>query len=56
MSDEHINKKMDKALVLFHQHMDAFIDLGAHQGKGGRAIENWDIPKLELIQSVVPNI
>ena len=56
VSDEHINKKMNEALALFHQHKDAFIDLGAHQGKGGRVIENWHIPKLELMQSVVPNI
>ena len=49
VSDEHINKKMDEALALFHQHKDAFIDLEARWGKEGRAIENWHIPKLELM-------
>ena len=51
-----INEKMEDALSLFHQHKDPIIDLGACQGKGGRVIDNWHIPKLEIMQSVVPNI
>ena len=47
--------KMDGSLKLFHKYKDVIVDLGARRGKGG-AIENWYIPKLELMQSVVPNI
>jgi uncharacterized protein DUF6830 len=54
-----INKKVcqniDDALSLFHQHKEAISDAGARRGKKGK-IDNWHIPKLELFQSVVPNI
>lgn len=40
----------------FHQHKSAIIKAGARVGKGNRPIDNWYIPKLELMQSVVPNI
>ena len=53
--DDHVNKKIDRLLQLFHKYKDVIMDLGARQGKGG-VIENWHIPKLELMQSVVPNI
>ena len=44
------------ALNEFHQHKSAIIEAGARVGKGNRPIDNWYIPKLELMQSVVPNI
>ena len=44
------------ALDEFHQHKSAIIEAGARVGKGNRPIDNWYIPKLELMQSVVPNI
>jgi hypothetical protein len=43
------------ALSLFHQHKQAILDAGARRGKKDR-INHWHIPKLEFLQSVVPNI
>ena len=43
------------ALSLFHQHKDAILDAGARRGKKDK-IDNWRIPKLELLQSVTANI
>ena len=40
----------------FHQHKSGVTDAEARVGKGNRPINNWYIPKLELMQSVVPNI
>ncbi|KAF7973383.1 hypothetical protein HWV62_15483 [Athelia sp. TMB] len=40
----------------FHQHKQAILDEGARVGKGNRPIENWYIPKLEMLHSVVGNI
>lgn len=53
--DAHAVMKIDGSLKLFHQYKDVIVDLEARRGKGG-VIENWHIPKLELMQSVVPNI
>ena len=46
---------IDNALHEFHDHKQAIIDAGARRGKKN-VIENWYIPKLEFLQSVVPNI
>ena len=40
----------------FHQHKSGITDAEARVGKGNRPINNWYTPKLELMQSVVPNI
>jgi hypothetical protein len=40
----------------FHQNKDVIILAGALRGKANRIIDNWEIPKLEFLQSVVPNI
>ncbi|KAF7972624.1 hypothetical protein HWV62_17370 [Athelia sp. TMB] len=40
----------------FHQHKQAILDAGARVGKGNHPINNWYIPKLEMLQSVVENI
>ena len=55
-SDDHVNELMEKALELFHEHKATIIDLEACQGKGWSVIENWHIPKLKLMQRVIPNI
>ena len=55
-SDDHVHELMEKALKLFHEHKAMIVDLEAHQGKGQSVIEDWHIPKLELMQRVVPNI
>ena len=44
------------ALQEFHQHKSTIMDACAWVGKNNRPIENWHIPKLELLQSVIPNI
>jgi hypothetical protein len=40
----------------FHLHKQVILDAGARVGKGNREIQNWHIPKLELMQSVEPSI
>ncbi|KAG2144334.1 hypothetical protein DEU56DRAFT_910688 [Suillus clintonianus] len=40
----------------FHANKDAIIDGGFRRGQCGGVIENWYIPKLELMQSIVPSI
>ena len=44
------------ALHEFHTHKEAVLAAGVRVGKGKKAINNWHIPKLEFLQSVVPNI
>jgi hypothetical protein len=54
--DDVICEKIGAALLEFHNHKSAITDAGVRVGKGNRLIENWYIPKLELMQSVVTNI
>ncbi|KAG1843264.1 hypothetical protein DFJ58DRAFT_844372 [Suillus subalutaceus] len=44
------------ALDEFHANKHAIIAAGVRQGKGGKVIDNWQIPKLELMQSVISSI
>ncbi|KAG1801323.1 uncharacterized protein HD556DRAFT_1304455 [Suillus plorans] len=47
------------ALSEFHVNKHAIIAAGLHQGKGNKGnkvINNWQIPKLELMQNIVPSI
>lgn len=54
LSDEDC-EKMKASLELFHLHKQAILDANARRGKNG-PINNWYIPKLEFLQSVVPHI
>ncbi|KAF9455194.1 hypothetical protein BDZ94DRAFT_1129282, partial [Collybia nuda] len=47
---------IDQALQEFHNHKDSIIAAGARLGKKRRVIDNWYIPKLELLQSVSSSI
>ena len=47
--------QIDTALKEFHSHKDSIITAGARRGKS-HVIDNWYIPKLEFLQSVVPSI
>ncbi|KAJ7166605.1 hypothetical protein C8R46DRAFT_899136 [Mycena filopes] len=47
--------KMDALLLRFHNNKQVILDAGARRGKKG-PIENWHIPKLEFLQSVVPAV
>ncbi|KAF8801574.1 hypothetical protein BYT27DRAFT_7261911 [Phlegmacium glaucopus] len=53
--DEPMCAKIDAALKEFHTHKDLIIAAGARRGKN-HVIDNWYIPKLEFLQSVVPSI
>jgi hypothetical protein len=44
------------ALHEFHTYKQAVMEAGARVGKKNKPINNWHIPKLEFLQSVVPNI
>jgi hypothetical protein len=54
--DEQMCVRIEAALKEFHRHKDSIISAGARQGKGHTVIDNWYIPKLEFLQSVVSNI
>jgi hypothetical protein len=53
--DDRDCERISNALTLFHQNKQAIMDAGACRGKNG-PILHWEIPKLELLQSVVSNI
>jgi len=47
---------ISSALHEFHSHKHSILDTGLHRGTANKPIDNWYIPKLELMQSVVPSI
>jgi hypothetical protein len=47
---------VSSVLDTFHANKQLMLDSGARRGKGNRVIDNWHIPKLELMQSFVPSI
>lgn len=49
-------RKLLAALEEFHTYKQSIIDAGARCGEKGHVLEHWEIPKLELLQSVVPSI
>ncbi|KIJ04974.1 hypothetical protein PAXINDRAFT_21746 [Paxillus involutus ATCC 200175] len=51
-----ICQKISEALQEFHDNKHAIISLGGRCGKKNNALDNWYIPKLELMQSVVPSV
>ena len=48
--------RIQAALIGFHAHKSVITDAGARVGVGNRPINNWYIPKLEMMQSVISNI
>ena len=48
--------QIQNSLALFHKHKQAILDTGAHHGKKNKPINNWYIPKLEILQSVPASI
>ncbi|KAI6018237.1 hypothetical protein PISMIDRAFT_629402, partial [Pisolithus microcarpus 441] len=40
----------------FHLHKHLILNAGLDHGKGNKPINNWHIPKLRLMQSIVPSI
>jgi len=47
---------INSALREFHSHKNSILDAGLHREKANKPINNWHIPKLELMQSIVPSI
>jgi len=47
---------INSTLREFHSHKDSILNAGLRRGKANKPINNWHIPKLELMQSVVPSI
>ncbi|KAG2368012.1 hypothetical protein BDR07DRAFT_1372496 [Suillus spraguei] len=54
--DEEDLKCISSTLAEFHAKKDAIIAAGARWGSGNRVINNWYIPKLELMQSIIASI
>lgn len=54
--DDECCKRIQAALVKFHKHKSAIIDAKACVSKGNKPIDNWFIPKLKMMQSIIPNI
>jgi hypothetical protein len=49
--DDDLLASIDRLLAIFHDNKDVILTLGARMG-AKRAIDNWHIPKLELMQSI----
>ncbi|KAG0691623.1 hypothetical protein DFH29DRAFT_778651, partial [Suillus ampliporus] len=49
--DDNLLASVDQSLSTFHQNKDAIMQLGAWIG-AKKPIDNWFIPKLELMQSI----
>ena len=54
--DEDDLDKLEHSLADFHDHKDGILVAGARWGKGSHPINNWYIPKLELMQNIAPSI
>ncbi|KIJ10397.1 hypothetical protein PAXINDRAFT_86129 [Paxillus involutus ATCC 200175] len=48
--------RIANVLKTFHDHKQSIINSGLRQGTKGGILEHWQIPKLELMQSVAPSI
>lgn len=53
---EHTSQDIKSALAEFHAHKQAILDANARINDKKIPINNWHIPKLEFMQSVVPSI
>ena len=54
--DSNTIQDISSKLAEFHQHKQTILDLGARVGKGGKKMIHFEIPKLELLQSVTESI
>ena len=55
LNDTHLSR-ITASLQLFHNHKQTILDIGARVGKGNKQMDHFQIPKLELMQSVVPSV
>ncbi|KAG2134508.1 hypothetical protein DEU56DRAFT_913696 [Suillus clintonianus] len=49
-------ERISAALAEFHANKHAITAAGLRRGKGNKPIDNWYIPKIELMQNVAPSI
>ena len=54
--DEDDLRKLERSLADFHSHKNSILVANARHGKGNQPIDNWYIPKLELMQNIVPSV
>ena len=54
--DEDDLRKLECSLADFHSHKNSILAVNARHGKGNQTIDNWYIPKLELMQNIVPSV
>jgi hypothetical protein len=54
--DEDGRLTIEAALAEFHEYKECITTARAHRGEKGHIIKHWQIPKLELLQSVTPSI
>jgi hypothetical protein len=54
--DSNLLEKISGALQEFHEHKSSILDAGARVGAKKKPIDHFQIPKLELLQGVVPSI
>jgi hypothetical protein len=50
--EDNVRARIRNSLQVFHDNKQAILDAKARVGKGKKPIENWYIPKLEMMQSV----
>ena len=53
--DDNVCDQINHVLQEFHTNKQAILDTNAWVGKRNWPIENWYIPKLEMLYSIVPN-
>ncbi|KAG1837762.1 hypothetical protein F4604DRAFT_1942034 [Suillus subluteus] len=54
--NDHDIERILAALAEFHANKHAITAAGLRHGKGNKPIDNWYIPKIELMQNIVPSI
>ena len=54
--DDNQLSQISASLQLFHDHKQSILDAGARVGKKNKPINHFQIPKLELMHSVVPSV
>ena len=55
LNDTHLSR-ITASLRLFHDHKQTILDISARVGKGNKRMDHFQIPKLELMHSVVTSI
>ena len=53
--DDKVLDRIEASLHTFHENKSAIISAGGRQGSNG-PLDHWEIPKLELLQHIVPSI